>query len=174
MPLYHSDIVDIELNSGTVHRSFAQKMIGEGDNHANRYGIRLRRDGQPMNAEGSTCMGYFIRNGTGDTVVINGGAFSGAEAWVELPEACYAVDGAFTLVIKLVGGGVTGTMRIVDGTVVAGQLGAYVDPGSTVPDLTELMDVISRAETAAAIISSLSVTNEQITGTRYKIKVTKS
>lgn len=174
MALYQEDIIDIDLESGTVHRCFLNHSIVKGDIKANRFGVRLRRNGQAVNAGGATCMGYFIRHGTGDTVVINGGAFSGAEAWVELPAACYAVDGAFALVIKLVSGGVTGTMRIVDGTVVGGQLGAYVDPGSTVPDLTELMAVISRAEAAAATISGLSVTNEQITGTRYKIKVTKS
>jgi hypothetical protein len=84
------------------------------------------------------------------------------------------VDGAFTLVIKVTGTGFAGAMRIVDGTVIDAVIGSIVDPGSVVPDLSDLMDVIERAETAAAAINALSITAEQITGTRYKIKVTKS
>ena len=171
MAIYHSDIVDIELNSGTVHRSFAQKIIGEGDMKANRYGIRLWRNGEPESVGGSTCMGYFIRHANGDTVTINGGLFSGQEAFLELPEACYAYDGGFTLVIKLVGGGVTGTMRIVDGTVVDSMIGSPIDPGGAIPDLADLLAVIERAEDAAEVIAGISVYAEQVEGDNYAIVV---
>lgn len=174
MAHYRNDIIDIELESGSVYRSFLNHQLSEGDIKGNRFGVRLKRNGQLVNAGGATCMGYFIRHESGDTVTINGGTFSGNTVYVTLPAACYAVNGNFTLVIKLVGGGVTGTMRIVDGTVVDSVLGSIVDPGNVVPDLDELMDVIGRAEAAAAVINGLSVTSEQITGTRYKIKVTKS
>ena len=171
MALYHSDIADIELNSGTIHRSFAQKIIGEADKKANRYGIRLWRNGEPENCGGSTCMGYFIRHANGDTVTINGGMFSGQEAFVELPEACYAYDGGFTLVIKLVGGDVTGTMRIVDGTVVDSMIGAPIDPGSVIPDLSDLLAVIGRAEDAADTIAGISVNAQLVEGDNYAIVV---
>lgn len=171
MATYKKDIVDIELNSGTVHRSFAQKILGEGDNKANRYGVRLWRDGEPESVGGSTCMGYFIRHANGDTVTINGGLFSGQEAFVELPEACYAYDGGFTLVIKLVGGGITGTMRIIDGTVVDSLIGAPVDPGSVIPDISDLMAVIERAEDAAEAIADFSVYAQQVEGDNYAIVV---
>lgn len=172
MAIYHSDIADINLESGTIHRSFAQKTIGEADANANRYGVRLWRNGEPENVGGSTCMGYFIRNANGDTVTINGGMFSGQEAFVELPEACYAYDGGFTLVIKLVGGGVTGTMRIVDGTVINSMHGTPIDPGTTIPDLSDLMDVIERAEAAAETIAGISVTAELVSGDNYGIVIT--
>ena len=172
MAIYREDIVDIELESGTVHRSFAQRIIGEGDANANRYGIRLRRNGAPVDIGGSTCMGYFIRHARNDTVTINGGAFSGPEAYVELPQACYAYDGGFSLVIKLVGGGVTGTMRIVDGTVVDSMIGSVIDPGSEVPDLSDLLAVIGRAETAAATIAGISVSAVEISEDNYQIVIT--
>ncbi len=171
MALYHNDIADINLEAGTVHRSFAQKTVGEGDIKANRYGVRLWRNGEPESVGGSTCMGYFIRHANGDTVTINGGLFSGQEAFVELPEACYAYDGGFTLVIKLVGGGVTGTMRIVDGTVVDSMIGAPIDPGSVIPDLEDLLEVIERAEDAADTIAGLSIYAQQVADDNYAIVV---
>ena len=171
MAIIHTDIADIELNSGTVQRSFAQKIIGEGDTKANRYGVRLWRNGEAESVGGSTCMGYFIRHANGDTVTINGGLFSGQEAFVELPEACYAYDGGFTLVIKLVGGGVTGTMRIIDGTVVDSMIGAPIDPGSVIPDLEDLLEVIERAEDAAEVIAGISVYAQQVEDDNYAIVV---
>ena len=171
MALYHKDIADIELNSGTIHRSFAQKVIGEGDGKANRYGIRLWRNGEPESVGGSTCMGYFIRHANGDTVTINGGLFSGQEAYVDLPAACYAVEGGFSLVIKLVGGGVTGTMRIIDGTIVDSLIGSPIDPGGVIPDLSDLLAVIERAEDAADTIAGFSVYAQQVAGDNYAIVV---
>lgn len=171
MGFIHTDMADIELNSGTVHRSFAQKIVGEGDENANRYGIRLWRNGEPESVGGSTCMGYFIRHANGDTVTINGGLFSGQEAFVELPESCYAFEGGFTLVIKLVGSGVTGTMRIIDGTVVDSMIGSPIDPGGVIPDLEDLLEVIERAEDAAEIIAGISVYADQVEGDNYAIVV---
>lgn len=104
-------------------------------------------------------------------MTINGGIFSGQEAFVELPEACYAYDGGFTLVIKLVGGGVTGTMRIIDGTVVDSMIGSPIDPGSVIPDLDDLMAVIERAEDAAETIAGISVSAQLIEGDNYAIVV---
>lgn len=173
MANYRVDIADIDLDSGTVHRSFAQAVIGEGDSGANRYGVRLWRRGEPVDIGGASCIGYFIRHGHGDTVTINGGMFNGQEAWVTLPEACYAYEGGFSLVIKLVGGGVTGTMRIVDGTVADSLIGSPIDPGSVIPDLSSLLAVISRAEAAANTIAGMSVQAQLISGENYAIRITR-
>ena len=164
-------IVDIDLDSGSVHRSFAQKTLSEADANGNTYGIRLFRKGQPVNIGGATCMGYFIRNGNGDTVTINGGMFSGNEAYVTLPSSCYDYEGAFTLVIKLVGTGWTEAMRIVDGTVVNSVEGSPIDPGSVVPSLDDLMAVIERAEDAADTIADIDIYASQIEGDNYGIVV---
>lgn len=171
MALYHSDIIDIDLESGTVHRSFSNRIIGEGDNNANRYGFRLRRGGEPVSLAGGACVGYFIRN-DGITLVITG-MVSNDVAYVELPEAAYAAEGNFSLAIKLTGPGFAGTMRIVDGTVVNTTTEAISDPSSEIPSIEDLLAVIERAEDAATDINSLSVTVSQIAGTRYKVTVTK-
>jgi hypothetical protein len=90
---------------------------------------------------------------------------------VELPESCYAYAGGFTLVIKLVGGEVTGTMRIIDGTVIDSLIGTPIDPGGAIPDISDLMAVIERAEDAAETIAGISVYAQQVEGDNYAIIV---
>lgn len=171
MAIYKEDIADVELTTGTVHRSFLLKAIGEGDADAYIFGVRVWRSGESVNLAGSTVVGYFIR-ADGTTEVINGGAASGNLAMITLPAACCSVEGNFSLAIKVTGGGVTGTLRIVDGTVVNTVAGAMADPGSVIPDLSDLLAVISRAEDAAAAIAGYSVTAELIDGENYEIIVT--
>ena len=60
MAIYKEDIADIELNSGTIHRAFLNKTIGEGDALANWFGVRLFRDGEPVSAESASVTGLFI------------------------------------------------------------------------------------------------------------------
>ena len=170
MAQYREDIADIELESGTLFRSFSNKAIGSGDAAGNRYGVKLLRNGEPVSMSGAACVGYFIR-ADGITLVINGEVDNGI-AYVELPAAAYAVGGNFTLAIKVSGTGFAETMRIVDGTVVMTTTGAISDPASEIPSLAELNAVIADAEAAAAAIGNLSVTATQISGTRYKIAVT--
>lgn len=172
MAIYQEDIIPIELERGTVHRSFLNHAIGEGDIDGNRFGFRCLRNGQREIINGSACIGYFIRH-DGTTIVINGNV-SGDAAWVTLPNSCYAVEGSFSLAIKLSNSASSETIRIVDGTVVNTTLQPIVDPGDQVPDLTSLLAVISRAETAAAKIDGIRITHEMIEGTRYRIIVTKS
>lgn len=172
MAFYKEDIANIELESGTVFRTFNNKMIASGDVSGNIYGVRLFRNGNPVSMSGASCVGYFIRS-DGITLVINGTVSNGI-AYVELPEAAYAVGGNFTLAVKVSGTGFAETMRIIDGTVVLTSTGTIADPASEIPSLADLMAVIGRAETAAATINNLSVTATQISGTRYKIAVTKA
>ena len=143
MAIYHEDIVNIDLESGTIHRSFAHRAIGYGDDDANRFGIRAYRSGVAEELNG-TCDGYFIR-ADGQTVVITDGVVSGNEAYVTLPEACYAVEGQFALAIKVSGSGVTGTMRIVDGVVSRTSTSATVDPGTLIPSIEDLIEEIEAA-----------------------------
>ena len=169
MAIYHEDIVDIELMSGNVFRSFRSTTIGCGDDDANRFGIRALRDGFPENL-GGTCAGYFIR-ADGQTVVIADGVVDGNLAYVTLPEACYAVEGNFTLAIKVSGGGITGTMRIVDGVVSRTSTSATVDPGTLIPSVEDLLDAIEEAvESIPADYTSLwtSIAPAFSTGTMYE------
>lgn len=153
MAYYREDIVDIELSSGTVFRSFIPNVIGEGDEMANRFGVRLFRDGEPVNIGSGQCQGFFMApNGT--NILISGSSYTGVDAnkaWVQLPQGCYTYEGQFALAIKLIGGGVTGTMRIVDGVVSdTGATGAVM-PTSQVPTSAE---IIAAYEDAVAVIDN--------------------
>ena len=139
----HEDIVNIELEGGRIHRSFLNHSIGEGDNNANRFGVRLFRNGVPENVSGS-CIGLFIRQ-DGQTVAIDNGTISGNMAYVTLPQACYVIEGQFCLTIKVVSTNNTITMRIVDGVVSNTTTNEIVDPGTIIPSVAELIAAIENA-----------------------------
>lgn len=169
--MYNSreSIVDIELNTGTLFRSFTCNVIGEGDEKANVFGGKLYRNGAPVDITNANVNGYFIR-ADGATVVIEGTA-TGNQFSVTLPKSCYAIEGKYTLAIKVSGGGISGTMRIVDGTVENTSTSAAIDPGGVVPEIDELMAVIGRAEAAAEEIANYIVYDELIEGDDYRIIV---
>lgn len=155
MAIYREDIVDIELTSGTIHRSFLTRSIGSGDNKANRFGVRVLRNGSPVELGLSTVEGFF-RNSNGDNIAItDGNIVSGNTAVVILPQACYNYEGQFCLAIKIVGGGITGTMRIVDGVVDNTNTGGAVAPTETVPTYQEILAVYEEMEEAVEIVESL-------------------
>lgn len=147
MAIYRENFRRVELASGIV-RDGGPVVIGEGDVLADRFGIDVYRGAGnfPIDLTGVSCQGYFIRQ-NGDTVVITG-TVNGNRAYVDLPQACYAYEGQFSLAIKLVGGGTTGTMRIVDGVVRRTTTDTPVDPGSVVPSLAELLALIDDCEEA--------------------------
>ena len=145
MAIYKTDIADIELNGGSICRSFLNRTIGEGDINANQFGVRVLRGGEEVNLNGVTVTGYFIRP-DGSTVVLNNGQTAeGSVAFVTLEQTCYAVEGQFSLAIKLTGSGVTGTMRIVDGVVSNTTTGTIVDPGTVIPSIEDLIEAIEEA-----------------------------
>lgn len=170
MAIYREDIVDIELESGTVFRSFMNKAIGEGDENGNRFGFRCLRNGEPVALGLTSVIGHFMR-ADGTTVELTG-TVENDTAYVTLEEACYAVEGQYTLAIKLSGGGVTGTIRMVDGTVINTTNGAVIDPGTVIPDLEDYLEAVDDVEAAAEAIAEYSVTVELISGTDYEIVVT--
>ena len=143
MANYKESIVDIELTKGHIHRSFYPHALGAGDENADRFGVRLFRNGQPENITGN-CFGLFVRP-DGETVPIESGVVSGNTAYVILPDDCYVVEGVYSLAIKVSGGGVTGTMRIVDGMVDRTSTDVIVDPGTILPSIDELITAIDEA-----------------------------
>ena len=148
MAIYHQDIEDIELNGGSLHRSFLNHSIGLGDAAANRFGVRVFRDGVAETLSGVTCQGFF-RNANGENIALTSyGTIDGNVAYVTLPQACYNVEGMFTLAIKLVGGGVTGTMRIIDGVVDNTNTGSAVAPTGSVPTYQEVLSVYEQMQAA--------------------------
>ena len=133
------DLVDIDLNSGNIHREWLNHSIGLADNKGNGFGVRTFRNGEPVDLTGVSIQGYF-RNPQGTNIAItSGNSVSGNTAYVVLPQACYTYEGQFCLAIKLVGGGVTGTMRIVDGMIDNCNTSSPVAPTSTVPTYQEII-----------------------------------
>ena len=146
MAFYKQDIVDINLNTGNIFRSFLAHSIGFKNDDADRFGIRCFRDGEPVDLTGASCQAVFI-NPLGTNIALTSyGTVSGNVAYVTLPQACYDYEGQFTLSIQLVGGGVTGTMRIVDGMVVNTGASGTVAPTASVPTYQEILAVYAQMQ----------------------------
>ena len=143
MANYREDIVNIDLECGTLHRSFLKHSIGEGDALANRFGVRVFRGKDPVQLTGG-CSGLFIR-ADGVTVVISVGTINGNVAYVTLPSTCYAVEGVFCLAIKVTTGTEAVTLRIVDGMVCRTSTDSYVDPGTVIPSIEALLAAMNQA-----------------------------
>lgn len=166
MANYRENIVDIELEARQLHRSFVSITLGEGDSNCQVYGVRLFRNGEPEDVEGSV-VGYFIRQ-DGQPVLLDGEK-DGNVAKVMLEESCFTVPGNFMLAIKILSASMTNTVRIVDGTILDTVVGTPIDPGGVIPDLSDYEDAADRIEAAADVIEGATFETENISGTRYKL-----
>ena len=153
------NLIDIDLNKSMIHRGWLNHSIGQADNKADAFGIRVFRDGAAVSLSGASVQGFF-RNAEGTNIAItSGNSISGNTATVILPQACYNVEGKFTLAIKLIASGITGTMRIVDGMVDNTNTGNAVAPTGTVPTYQEVLSVYN--EMVAAKEGSVRFDEEQ-------------
>ena len=151
MSAENKSIIDININSGSIHRSFAMNILGEGETGANVFGARLFRNGEPVDLTGCVCMGYFIR-ADGNTVAING-SISGNVASVLLPASCYVYPGQFTLAVKIVGDTIGNIVRIVDGYVLDMIMGSIIDPGGVVSSVSDVLAKIAELESAISAVN---------------------
>ena len=161
MAIYLQDIVDINLNGGMIHRNFKSVAIGSGDQNANRFGMRVYRDGVPEDLSGVSCQAVFQDPMGNNIALTSHGTVSGNVAYVTLPQACYNYEGRFCLAIKLIGGGVTGTMRIVDGVVDNTHTGNTVAPTGAVPTYQE---VLAAYDDAIAAVVNVDIFTDKVTG----------
>lgn len=142
------NLIDIDLSRGNIHRSWCGYAIGMKDNNGDAFGIRVFRNRGPVDLTGISVQGFF-RNSVGTNIAItSGNTVSGNTAYVVLPQACYDYDGPFTLAIKLIGGGVTGTMRIIDGMVDNTNTSGAVAPTGAVPTYQEVLSVFEQMQDA--------------------------
>jgi hypothetical protein len=109
-------------------------------------------------AHGCSCQGLFIAP-DGTKILISSLDYTnvdGNRAYVQLPQACYEKEGQFTLAIKLIGNGITGTLRIVDGVVSnTGSEGA-VAPTSAIPTYQEILALYDQM---ATLVGEVAGTN---------------
>ena len=147
MAVYKRDMVDINLETGNIHRSFLKHSIGYKDQQADHFGIRAYRNGEPVNLTGVSIQGIFMPPQGSPIAITSGNIVNYNEAEVVLPQACYNYDGQFTLAIKLVdpSNAVTGTMRIVDGMVDNTHASGTVAPTAAVPGYEEVLATYEQA-----------------------------
>ena len=143
------NIRNYDRKKGIIVREPMLVSIGEGDNFGDVFGVKVFDGLEEPDLSGITCVGYFIRP-TGDTVVIEGNINANNVAYVTLPSACYVYEGQFALVLKLATAEITVTVRVVDGVVSRTSTDTYVDPGTVVPSVAELLALISECEEATA------------------------
>lgn len=142
MALHQDDIIKLDLNRTGFHRSFLNHTIGKNDTCANRMGVELYRGNEPVDLSNATCEGFFL-SPAGEHIVISGDYANTSlnVAYVDLPQACYNYEGPFTLAIKVIGGGVTGTIRMIDGQIVNTFTDGAVAPVGSVPSYQEVLAV---------------------------------
>ena len=172
MGFMKKNIVDIELTGGNIHRSFLNYAIGRNDDDADWFGVRVFRDGQPVNLEGSSVQGFFKQAGRDPIAITSGNNISGNLAEVLLPQACYNYDGQFTLAVKLIStdDGVTGTMRIVDGMVENTNVNGAVAPTETIPTYQEILAVYEEMVEAKEGSVRFDITQELSTAEQNKAR----
>ena len=158
MAIYKEDIADINLETGNIHRSFLRHSIGTQDQHADHFGIRVMRDGEPVDLTGISVQGVFMPP-QGSPIAITGDTYTiveGNVAKVILPQACYNYEGSFTLAIKLIDitDSITGTIRIIDGVVDNTHASGTVAPTGSVPTYQEILSVYDDLVDALADVAS--------------------
>lgn len=165
--IFHEDIAKVDLaNNGVIHRSFLNRTIGRDDDYANRFGVELYFDGVALNLDTSSCIGLFMAP-DGQNIIIsdqNHAYAGGNRAFVQLPQACYNVEGQFTLAIKVIESPVTNTVRIIDGTVCNTGTDNPVAPVGSVPTYQEVLAVFDQMLEAKAGAVRYDI-NQQLTDT---------
>ena len=131
--------------SAPVQVQYLHGNVFSQDNGGNLIGVNVYKDGQPAALSG-TVSGLAIR-ADGATVGFDG-TLASNKCSVTLPEACYAVPGVLSVVIKLTSGNTVTTLCAVVTNVYMTVSDTAVDPGTILPDITTLI-----AEIEAAIAS---------------------
>lgn len=123
------------------------KQIHLGDHKANRVGAIVTMDGVPYPL-GGNCAGTAIL-ADGSTVPLTG-TVSGNQAYVELDNACYQVEGQINVFVAWVSGSLQTTLLAAVGTVRITETSTVIQPSTPVPDLAELMAQITAMQEATA------------------------
>lgn len=159
MATIHKDsIVDVELTSGTIHRSFLHHSIGKNDSDGDYFGVRVFKNGAPVDLTNVSVQGHF-NPPVGAPILLNAGNYiSGNVATVRVPQACYNYEGPFSLAIKLVAVNETVTVRIIDGMVDNTYVEGSVAPTGTVPTYQEVLAEYDRMVEATATANAAAQT----------------
>lgn len=116
------------------------------DSDANLIGVRVFDGGNPATLSGAVSA-TLIR--PDEQTVPIAGEINGNAVSVVLPQAAYAYNGQFSIVIKVTDGSEVTTVCAAVGTIFRSETEAVVDPGTLITDINAL---IAQIETAVASI----------------------
>lgn len=135
----------VDLNSGVLITPLKNEFFN-GDEEAHRFVVKCYRDTphKKVDLAGANVEGYFIR-ADGATVPIIGEVEDNA-AVIQLPPACYARQGRFTLTIKVVWSDVIETIFQGVGNINQTTTDEVVDPGQVVPSIDKLLAEVGKLE----------------------------
>lgn len=125
-----------------VHVRYLDGNVFSLDNNGNKVGVNVTNGGEPVTLSGSISANV-IRS-DGGTVAVSGSS-SGNSAWVVLPQACYAIPGVISVVIKNTVGSDVTTICAVVGNVYQSSTDTPVDPGTIIPSIQTLITSIETA-----------------------------
>ena len=143
-----ANMFEVNLDSRSYPVSLVQT-VSEGNVYSNRIGAYVYADGAPVNL-GGACTGLVMR-ADGTTVPLTG-YVEGNAAYVVLDQPSCAIPGPIQVAVNSVVGENITTLLVAYGTVIQTDTRNYVEPGTPLPDITELLAEIDnmREATAAA------------------------
>lgn len=144
MANYKENIIPIDLDHSGLNVS-AGVILGSNDDDADRIGVRVYRNGEPVNLGNASCQGTFKNSHNENIALTSYGTVSGNLAYITLPPACYNYEGPFLLSVKIIGGGETVTVRVVGGYVQNTNTDGAVAPTGSVPSYQEVLSVYNQA-----------------------------
>lgn len=112
------------------------------DNNGNKVGVAVTTNGTATTLSGSVS-GLIIRS-DGGTVSVSG-SISGNKASITIPQAACAVPGVVSIVIKLTTGSITTTLCAVVANVYRSSTDTNIDPGTIMPTIETLIEMIDEA-----------------------------
>lgn len=122
--------------------------LAADDQHEVTYCIRVMRDGEPLDVSAAAAVCTLVR--ADRTTVPWNAVTTGSEIRLSLPRAAHAVPGSILLAVSLVMEDVTNTVLLAEGNVLAASTQALVDPGSVVPDISDLLAQIEQMQRATS------------------------
>ncbi len=141
----------VDLQRSASVELYPEALMVCGDHQAHTLRIRVMDGGKPADLTGGSVEGYFVRDDEASVRV--GGELNGNTATVTMAQACYAIMGKLTAVVRLSLGGRTITLCALTFAVRDLVTDAIVDPGGVIPSIAELLSKIEAMEagTAAAV-----------------------
>lgn len=111
------------------------------EGQAHEFTIHCTQGGAAVTLSG-TVTAKFIREESGDTILISGSLSSGA-AKVTLPADCYHRSGRFSLTVFVTSGSVATVVYACTGTVKAAEDGTLIDEGTITPSYEEILQQLA-------------------------------